>query len=97
MKLPELVENNKKYFGTYAVTALLNANTVLDHIQKIAGIEDAITAKYDRTKNAEDLWEHPVMAYLGLQSFSPDKMQLVMDKLQYYFPFLKIMGENNLM
>lgn len=39
MNIPALVENQKKYFGTYSVMAMLNAQTVLDHIQKVADIE----------------------------------------------------------
>lgn len=39
MNIPALVESQKKYFGTYSVMAMLNAQTVLDHIQKVADIE----------------------------------------------------------
>lgn len=35
MKIPKLVEDKKRYFGTYTVMALMNAQTALDHIQKV--------------------------------------------------------------
>ena len=38
MNIPALAENQKKYFGTYSVMTMLNAQTVLDHIQKVAYI-----------------------------------------------------------
>lgn len=40
MNIPDLIKDKKKYFGTYTVMALLNAHTVLDHIQKLAGLPD---------------------------------------------------------
>ncbi|MDE5986929.1 MAG: type VI-B CRISPR-associated RNA-guided ribonuclease Cas13b [Prevotella sp.] len=92
METPRLIEEKKKYFGTYAVMALLNAQTVLDHIQKIAGIESPAMEK------PEDLWEHPVMKYLydsaDNRECRPEVRLFVMEKLQEYFPFLKIMAEN---
>lgn len=138
MRIPELIENEKKYFGTYAVMAMLNAQTVLDHIQKTADIEASATGcfKYkdrekseckDRKPNEENLWEHPVMLYLCTAAYGnvihpekivctapkgkdqsekvmctvtndkaiqPEKVVYVTKKLQEYFPFLKIMGEN---
>lgn len=130
MKLPELIESEKKYFGTYTVMAMLNAQMVLDHIQKTADIEAYATGcfKYkERKTNDEDLWEHPVMLYLCTAAYGnaiqpekivctapkgkdqpekvmctvtngnaiqPEKVVYVMKKLQEYFPFLRIMGEN---
>ena len=39
MRIPSLIENNKKYYAIHSEMALLNAQAVLDHIQKMAGIE----------------------------------------------------------
>lgn len=52
MNLPELIESEKKYFGTYTVMAMLNAQMVLDHIQKTADIEAYATGcfKYKEKK-----------------------------------------------
>lgn len=59
MNIPDLIKDKKKYFGTYTVMALLNAHTVLDHIQKLAGLPD------NDKSGTDDLWEHPVMAWIG--------------------------------
>ena len=40
MNIPTIIEQKKQFFGTYSVMALLNVQTVLDHIQKLADIED---------------------------------------------------------
>lgn len=90
MNIPKLIEDEKRYFGTYSVMALFNAQTILDHIQKIAGIEDSDA----KEKNPENLWEHPVMCCLNDSNSHPEKTMFVMEKLQTYFPFLKIMGDN---
>lgn len=91
MKLPNLVEENLEYFGVYSVMALLNAQTVLDHIQKLAGLESSDDYK-------EDLWKHPVVECLNPYNHSynehPEVVMYVMEKLQSYFPFLKVLGEN---
>ena len=92
MKIPTLVEKQKKYFGTYSVMALHNARTVFDHIQEIADIDDSTTGK------AEDLWIHPIMSYLwntyNGNGGMPEKALFIIERLQTYFPFLKIMAEN---
>lgn len=92
MNIPALVENQKKYFGTYSVMAMLNAQTVLDHIQKVADIEG------EQNENNENLWFHPVMSHLynaknGYDK-QPEKTMLIIERLQSYFPFLKIMAES---
>ena len=92
MNIPALVENQKKYFGTYSVMAMLNAQTVLDHIQKVADIEG------EQNENNENLWFHPVMSHLynaknGYDK-QPEKTMFIIERLQSYFPFLKIMAEN---
>lgn len=92
MNIPALVENQKKYFGTYSVMAMLNAQTVLDHIQKVADIEG------EQNENNENLWFHPVMSHLynaknGYDK-QPEKTMFIIERLQSYFPFLKIMAES---
>lgn len=92
MNIPALVENQKKYFGTYSVMAMLNAQTVLDHIQKVADIEG------EQNENNENLWYHPVMSHLhnAKDGFDkqPEKTMFIIERLQSYFPFLKIMAES---
>lgn len=92
MNIPALVDSQKKYFGTYSVMAMLNAQMVLDHIQKVLDIED------NDNKKDENLWDHPVMKYLedaakGCDT-RPEKTLLLQEKLLAYFPFLKVMAEN---
>ena len=92
MNIPALVENQKKYFGTYYVMAMLNAQTVLDHIQKVTDIEG------EQNENNENLWFHPVMSHLynaknGYDK-QPEKTMFIIERLQSYFPFLKIMAES---
>lgn len=91
MKIHDLIENRKKYFGTYSVMALCNAVTVLDHIQKVLDIDGALDLKN------EDLWKHPVMKCLQAEDTLPEKRMAIMEKLQFYFPFLRIMCENQRM
>ncbi len=90
MKIPDLINNYKEQFGTYAVMALMNAQTVLDHIQKLACIGNSESYK-------EDLWKHPVMLHIKNAAYetdnNPETTLFVMEKLQFYFPFLKIMAE----
>ena len=92
MKTPTLVENKKQYFGTYSVMALYNARTVLDHIQEISGIEPL------SENNSEDLWNHPVIKYLYStdkeKNEKPEATLVIIEKLQRYFPFLRIMAES---
>lgn len=94
MKIPELIEKNKSVFGTYAAMALMNIQTVLNHIQKLAAIEGALQYK------SENYWEHPVVLHLN-NSFHndkyPEKTRYIMEKLLHSFPFLKIMAENQRM
>lgn len=94
MELPKLVEENKEHFGVYTVMALLNAQTVLDHIQKLANLESSEEYK----ASPEDLWEHPVVECLNITKYGcgqhSETVMYVMEKLQAYFPFLKVMGEN---
>lgn len=100
MNIPTIIEQKKQFFGTYSVMALLNVQTVLDHIQKLADIEDIPC--YDENGKEKDkrenLWEHSVMLYINYKNNSiqkaPEKTALIIDKLMAYFPFLKIMAEN---
>ncbi len=91
MKIPKLIEENKPLFGTYSAMALMNIETVLNHIQKMAEIEGELPEK------PEDYWECPVMVYLNPKvkniSKSPEKTMCIMDKLMECFPFLRIMAE----
>lgn len=101
MDIPQLVKDKRRFYGTYAVMALMNAQTVLDHILKVAALP-IIPAKDKYGKvfepNAEDLWLHPVMRYMNYVSYNkdeyPEKTLVVMERLQKYFPFLKIFVEN---
>ena len=92
MNIPDLINDKKKYFGTYAVMALLNAHTVLDHIQKLVGLPD------NDKSESDDLWQHPVMEWMKMRQNGydahPETTVRIMDRLQFYFPFLKIMAEN---
>lgn len=101
MNIPKLVEEKKRYFGTYTVMALMNAQTVLNHIQKVTELPiiPAINKEgKEFTPSDENLWQHPVMRYIWHVSYKqddqPEKNQAVIEKLLHYFPFLKIMGEN---
>lgn len=101
MNIPKLVEEKKRYFGTYTVMALMNAQTVLNHIQKVTELPiiPAINKEgKEFTPSDENLWQHPVMRYIWHVSYKqddqPEKTQAVIEKLLHYFPFLKIMGEN---
>ena len=101
MNIPKLVEDKKRYFGTYTVMALMNAQTVLDHIQKVTELPiiPAINKEgKEFTPPEEDLWQHPVMRYINhvayKQDDQPEKTQAVIEKLLHHFSFLKIMAEN---
>lgn len=81
--------------------ALMNAQTVLDHIQKVTELPiiPAINKEgKEFTPPEEDLWQHPVMRYISHVTYQrddqPEKTQAVIEKLLHYFPFLKIMAEN---
>lgn len=58
MKIPRLIENYKHVYGTYSAMALMNIQTVLNHIQKIVGIEGELNT------NSENYWEHPIVQLL---------------------------------
>lgn len=89
MKIPRLIENYKHVYGTYSAMALMNIQTVLNHIQKIVGIEEQSETK------SEDYWEHPVVQLLNnVPKKSPEKAEAVTEKLLHSFPFLKIMADN---
>ena len=101
MNIPKLVKDKKRYFGTYTVMALMNAQTALDHIQKVTELPiiPAINKEgKEFTPPEEDLWQHPVIRYINhvayKQDDQPEKTQAVIEKLQHHFPFLKIMAEN---
>ena len=64
MRVPSLIENNKKYYAIHSEMALLNAQSVLDHIQKIAGIEACTYDEKEKKSSDEDLWVHPVMIFV---------------------------------
>lgn len=103
MKIPTLIENKKEQFGTYSVMALLNAQTALDHIQKLIGIDipcnsDNTNAENSTKKNnhagEENLWQHPVLSFLWNDgALYPELAETVKNKLFSYFPFLRIMAE----
>lgn len=91
MKIPELIEQQKYLFATYSTMALMNIQTVLNHIQKLVNL-DGIS-----NERKEDYWEHPVIKHLENASFgdkNPEKTKAVMEKLLQCFPFLKVMAEN---
>ena len=107
MKIPNLIEINKDVYGTYAAMALMNIQTVLSHIQKMADIKGM------QPSDDEDYWLHPVMIYLNPKSIqgkdklyekkpylntfqnddNPLKKDMIMEKLSMCFPFLKVMAE----
>lgn len=78
MKIPSLVEKHKHLFGSYSAMALMNIQTVLNHIQEVVGIEHEFPRpKYDKNGNVlmdrfgnvrregpEDFWCHDVVQYL---------------------------------
>ena len=47
MKIPNLIEINKYVYGTYSAMALMNIQTVLNHIKKmaIAGLRNGMINK----------------------------------------------------
>ena len=96
--IPELVENHKELFTPFTVSALLNAQCVLDHVQKMASI--GIYEGYE-AKKSEDLWSHPAIEYISRKpryaSTRPETLQYITKSLFSYFPFLEIMCENQRM
>lgn len=91
MKIPELIEKNKYLFAAYSAMALMNIRTVFNHIQNITDISgDSLD------DSNENYWEHPVMTCLekNTKILEPEKIQMVIEKLFYSFPFLNIMAEN---
>lgn len=107
MKIPELIEKQKYVFGTFSAMALMNIQTVLNHIKKITDV------KGDFASDCEDYWYHPVMAYLNPSTIKsnrellrkrpfinsyicdsdPVKTKMIMEKLITSFPFLRILAE----
>lgn len=91
MKIPRLIENYKHVYGTYSAMALMNIQTVLNHVQKIVGIEGELNTK------SENYWEHPVVQLLNDAEASkknPEKTEAATEKLLHCFPFLRIMADN---
>ena len=90
MKIPALIEEQKACFGTYSVMALMNIQTVLNHIQKMADIEGI-------AEKEEDYWAHPVMEHLQYATFNkdeqPEKTAFIIEKLMACMPFLRIMAD----
>lgn len=105
MKIPQLIEQNKHIFGTYSAMALKNVQIVLDHIQKIVGIEREFPRTWigddgkKHSEGAEDFWKHDVIRYLWGEEASnvglSEKSATIRDMLFRSFPFLKIMADNN--
>ena len=96
MRIPSLIENNKKYYAIHSEMALLNAQAVLDHIQKMAGIEACAYNEKEKKPSDEDLWVHPVMIFLDKAKTSEvkaEKVQYVIERLCSYFPFMNIMAQ----
>lgn len=91
MKIPNLIEINKYVYGTYSAMALMNIQTVLNHIKKMADVEG------DFAPDCEDYWYHPVMNHIYAaykDDKYPEKTRLIIEKLITSFPFLKILAEN---
>ena len=90
MKIPALIEEQKACFGTYSVMALMNIQTVLNHIQKMADIGGV-------AEKEEDYWVHPVMEHLQYATFNkdeqPEKTAFIIEKLMACMPFLRIMAD----
>lgn len=84
--IPELVENHKELFTPFTVSALLNAQCVLDHVQKMASI--GIYEGYE-AKKSEDLWSHPAIEYINRKSryasTRPETLQYITKCLFSYF------------
>ena len=96
MRIPELIEKNKKYYAIHSEMALLNAQAVLDHIQKLAGIEAYAYPEKEKKPSDEDLWAHPVMIFINEANTSEvkaEKVQYVIERLCSYFPFINIMAQ----
>lgn len=89
MKIPKIIEHHKHIFASYTAMALMNVQTVLNHIQKVTAVDGVL--------DNENYWEHPIVQLLNSRnshSIAPEKEQEVMNKLLRHFPFLKIMAEN---
>ena len=89
MKIPKIIEQHKHIFASYTAMALMNVQTVFNHIQKVTTVEGVL--------DNEDYWKHPIMQLLNSRDphrITPEKEQEVVNKLFRHFPFLKIMAEN---
>ncbi len=87
MNIPKLIEEQKHVYGTYSVMAWFNIRTVLDYIQKSAGIKG-----YLPKDKQEDYWLHPTLLCLITKNI-PEKIIYVQNKLMQHFPFLKYIME----
>ena len=91
MKVPNIIEQHKHVFASYTAMALMNVQTVLNHIQKITAVQGVL--------ENEDYWKHPIVQLFNSRnphSIAPERVQEVMTKLFYHFPFLKIIAQNQL-
>lgn len=91
MKVPNIIEQHKHVFASYTAMALMNVQTVLNHIQKITAVQGVL--------ENEDYWKHPIVQLFNSRnphSIAPERVQEVMNKLFYHFPFLKIIAQNQL-
>ena len=91
MKVPNIIEQHKHVFASYTAMALMNVQTVLNHIQKVTAVEGVL--------ENEDYWKHPIVQLFNSRnshSIAPEKEQEVMNKLFHHFPFLKIIAQNQL-
>ena len=103
MVIPAIIEENKNLFAPYLTMALMNVQTVLDHIRKTVGIKqefprgeyiDQKTGKKHK-EGPEDFWCHDVITFLKQEKVSiPEQKIEIENRLFRNFPFLKIMAEN---
>ena len=103
MVIPAIIEENKNLFAPYLTMALMNVQTVLDHIRKTVGIKqefprgeyiDQKTGKKCK-EGPEDFWCHDVITFLKQEKVSiPEQKIEIENRLFRNFPFLKIMAEN---
>lgn len=89
MEIPKIIEQHKYIIASYATMALMNVQTVFNHIQKVIVIKGEL--------ENEDYWKHPILKALKDDYDEPlyiEKQQEIVNKLLRHFPFLKIMAEN---
>lgn len=95
MKIPNIIEEYKHLYGTYATMALRNIQIILDHIQKVAALP---SSDNDNTSKSENFWEHRVMLCLKDETYSTnvyhEKTAMIIEKLLHCFPFLKTMADS---